>query len=358
MDTKHALKGTIYVKFDNPSTGKEAKRTSKYSDSVPIKAFTGSFPVPGRSNNVIVERTMFPGKLAWGITNHKSQGSTYEFMKGTMKTVTKRNVCPGEMYTMFSRVKTLAGLNITDFDKEKIIVNEKALTEMNRLREGRQLSYKYPIDCLSPNKYLSIAHLNIRSLKSHYEDRCAHHITPHIDILCLTETHLKDYSSKTICNMKSFSSCPEQDMQHGCVIYTSKKVRHTFSFVSRIEIVGVIVETNMILCVYVPPNTPWGFQQTFFEEMLSDLQILKNNYACNCLFITGDFNTNNSSSYNNITNLFNTRLGLKEVINSPTHFLGHNLDLMFTDYTDFETVNHPVYFTDHNYIAAYLYRNK
>jgi hypothetical protein len=81
IDEKQPLRGTVYVKFDNPNIGRKAQENSKYPGSVPIKATTISFILPQHAS-VTVDRTQYPGMLAWGVTVHKAQGSTYEKIIG------------------------------------------------------------------------------------------------------------------------------------------------------------------------------------------------------------------------------------------------------------------------------------
>ena len=107
IDQNHLLNGTIYVEFDNPNIGREAKKTSKFKNSVPIKAVTSMFSHSEKAASVQVERTQYPGTLARGITVHKSQGSTYEYMIGDMtQKSSNHKINEGQMYTMLSRVKS------------------------------------------------------------------------------------------------------------------------------------------------------------------------------------------------------------------------------------------------------------
>jgi ATP-dependent exoDNAse (exonuclease V) alpha subunit len=131
---------TIFVKFDDQKIGKQAKAKSKYKDLVPIKAITAGFSISDKSSSLQVERTQYPGTLAWGITVHKSQGSTFEQMIGDMTTPAgKTNTMPGQIYTMLSRAKSMTGLKLCAFDPKKIKVNETALQEMERLTKSSLL---------------------------------------------------------------------------------------------------------------------------------------------------------------------------------------------------------------------------
>jgi len=80
--------------------GKQLKQTSKYKGLVPVKAVSSVFSVT-ENLSVQVERTQFPGTLAWGITVHKALGSTYAEMITDMTfTPKQKTTMPGQLYTM------------------------------------------------------------------------------------------------------------------------------------------------------------------------------------------------------------------------------------------------------------------
>lgn len=84
---------------------------------------------------VQVERTMFPIVPAFGITAHKSQGSTYEFVIGDLTIPPSMNtVMPGQLYTVLSRATHRTGLKLIEFLPQKIKVNQQALQEMDRMQ--------------------------------------------------------------------------------------------------------------------------------------------------------------------------------------------------------------------------------
>ena len=81
IDPQVAIRGLLYIKFPAENIGRQAKKSSRahMKDCVPIKATTSTFLLTSQCP-VPVQRTMFPITLAFAITAHKSQGSTYQHM--------------------------------------------------------------------------------------------------------------------------------------------------------------------------------------------------------------------------------------------------------------------------------------
>lgn len=95
---------TITVKFDNGVVAPIPKHKFEYY----------------YHDKVAAERKQFPLKLAYGITIHKSQGMTLEKLVVDCSRIFER----GQAYVAMSRVKTLDGLYLKSFSKEKVMVDE------------------------------------------------------------------------------------------------------------------------------------------------------------------------------------------------------------------------------------------
>lgn len=82
-------------------------------------------------SGVKVLRTQFPLCLSYAITIHKSQGLS---LKNALIDCGKNVFMAGQAYVAFSRLTSLEGLNIINFDPYVIKAHPKAITEYNRLR--------------------------------------------------------------------------------------------------------------------------------------------------------------------------------------------------------------------------------
>lgn len=73
------------------------------------------------NDKVVATRLQYPLKLAYGITIHKSQGMTLDKLVVDCARIFEK----GQAYVAMSRVKTIAGLYLKNFNKSKVMVNEK-----------------------------------------------------------------------------------------------------------------------------------------------------------------------------------------------------------------------------------------
>lgn len=98
----------------------------QYPSAVPISRHEAVFNI-GRSKVVEVSRRQFPLVLAWVTTIHKVQGLTLEQIVVDMKD----NVFnAGQAYVAFTRVKSVEGLFIKNFNTASIKVSTPVVAEM------------------------------------------------------------------------------------------------------------------------------------------------------------------------------------------------------------------------------------
>ena len=110
---------TITIKFDNGEVADIPKHKFEYY----------------YHDKLTAERTQFPLKLAYGITIHKSQGMTLDKLVVDCSRIFER----GQAYVAMSRVKTLDGLYLRNFSKDKVMVDEKVAEFYSKLEEVKDV---------------------------------------------------------------------------------------------------------------------------------------------------------------------------------------------------------------------------
>jgi ATP-dependent DNA helicase PIF1 len=70
--------------------------------------------------NYIINMNQYPLKHAWALTIHKSQGMTLD---RAQIDAGRFIFCPGQTYTALSRVRSLEGLSLIDFDPNRVLVD-------------------------------------------------------------------------------------------------------------------------------------------------------------------------------------------------------------------------------------------
>ena len=83
--------------------------------------------------NFYVYREQFPLILAYAVTIHKCQGLSLDC---AIVDLSDKVFSAGMAYVALSRVRSLAGLHLSAFDPNSIIVSTSCLKEVNRLREA------------------------------------------------------------------------------------------------------------------------------------------------------------------------------------------------------------------------------
>ena len=107
---------SILIKFDNGITAPIPKHKFEYY----------------YNDRVVAERLQYPLKLAYGITIHKSQGMTLDKLVVDCSRIFER----GQAYVAMSRVKTLDGLFIKNFEEEKVLVDSRVAKFYENLQES------------------------------------------------------------------------------------------------------------------------------------------------------------------------------------------------------------------------------
>ncbi len=172
---------TVYIKFDDNQVGAQRRKCSAYTAAVEMGS-TGIKPEEERVNNKGGLRRQFPLKLAWACTVHKVQGITVDKAVVSLKKI----FAPGQAYVALSRVRSLSGLIIQDFE-------EKAIYCKDSIKDAIQSMPRFSVKNIMPqSEYTSIQCIlmNVQNLRHHLADLVLH--TEHLQPNCIavTETWL------------------------------------------------------------------------------------------------------------------------------------------------------------------------
>ena len=116
----------ILVKFDDTCVGK-IYSDSTVQEAIPIAMCSAKFY--GKCGTIF-KRTTFPLMLCFACTCHKVQGLTLE---NAVIDIGRSIFTAGQVYVALSRVKTLEGLALVDYDRNRIYANSTVHEEMSRL---------------------------------------------------------------------------------------------------------------------------------------------------------------------------------------------------------------------------------
>lgn len=354
-NSQHVV-SNVLVKFDNPEVGLKAIQSSPYHSTfcsaVPLTKHEVTFLAKGKRGSEVT-RLQFPLTLAWATTIHKVQGLTLDEIVVNMK---GGHFSPGQAYVAFSRVKTLDGLYILNFNASSIKKSDKVQNEMLRL--STKLLQPLPeMQCLSlPDNYVTIALLNVRCIVAKLLDLEQDNVLKHASILCFCETWISPTQPTPLVQDNQVTlRCDRTLANHkgGVMISAPQNMQpaHIARFTSNgIEAVAttLILPNATHLLVAVVYRSPSMSSDAF----LNALTAILNHIAMPDIpaIVLGDFNEDLLQKPDSRTLSLMSSRGYEQLVQSPTTDRGTMIDHVYYNRPSGRAIVqvHDTYYSDHD----------
>ena len=344
---------TILVKFDNEGIGQKAKASSPYNrtygDAIPIYRHGVSF----QHRNITIFRSQFPLVLSWASTIHSVQGLTVDKIVVDLSKI----FAAGQAYVALSRVTSLEGLQILNYNSAAIKKDKRVDTEMLRLQQ-RPITFVSPIIPTLPEQdFIKISHLNVRGYLDHIDNLKTDVVISSADVICLTETHLRKsdtihLNSQPIKSHVQYRADRVGGVQKGGIlIFVNRQIPSTRL---NIQIPGLEFlatslspnpNTKIVLITLYRRSSTVSTQQfiAMVEQLLSSTALLHAE-----VLVVGDFNDDLMGNTTKISSWFE-RNGFNQLIDQPTTDQGSLLDhVYFNGVSPIQTEVCDTYYSDHD----------
>ena len=354
----------ILVKFDNQAVGLKAISSSPFKNTfpnaVPLRKHETTFLFRGR-RGMDITRLQYPLTLAWATTIHKVQGLTLDEIVVDMK---GGQFNAGQAYVAFSRVKTLQGLHILNFNKSAIKKSDYVDQEMERLNNNL-LSPLPELKFISlKNSHITISLLNVRSINAKIPDILCDSNMRAANVLCFCETWLSPSQlSPKICDGHIVVRCDRQsDNNKGGVMMSVDPSVTTYdvsTFNSGGNIEGIVTKLKLPNSSHIALALLYRSPSSTMDSLLNTLNAIidhVNGFGFPTL-ILGDFNLdllscNNDSRLINLMTLHN----FNQIVNEPTTDRGSLIDHIYYNrsISDLVVEVSDTYYSDHDTIFCSL----
>ena len=350
----------ILVKFDNQTVGLKAIQSSPfrtaYPNAVPLIKHEATFLLRGRRGNDI-KRLQFPLTLAWATTIHKVQGLTLDEIVVDMK---GGRFNAGQAYVAFSRVKTLQGLHILNFNASAIIKSDAVEEEMARLND-KLLPPLPQLQCHSlSDSHVTISLLNVRSINAKMPDILCDDNLKCASVLCFCETWLNpSHVSPQLSNGHTILRCDRQSDNNKGGVLIGVDPNITASNTSNFNVGGSI--EGIVTKLQLPNSTQlvlvllYRSPSSTADALLNTITALLNRLALIALptIVMGDFNIDLLSHNHDrrLLNLMSTN-GFAQLVKTPTTDRGTLIDHVYCNscLQDILIEVDDCYYSDHDII--------
>jgi hypothetical protein len=266
----------------------------------------------------------------------------------------------GQAYVALSRVRSLQGLYIRDFDLTKIKADPEVTMEMERLRRNLLPQMAPPQVTQVPDiQWLKISQLNVRSYKEHLPDMQCDHVLQNAQVMCFTETFLREQQNLTPdrCikrDLEPFRKDRQGEEERGGVMILAARSLHPerdqiFSG-SPLEITGILIrvpETGGIVRVAVVYRRPQLPIPQFLHQISPIMKEMRRSNTPTV--IMGDFNEDIMKGENQVQ-MFMAGFGFDQLVQQPTTDSGSLLDHVYFNKNPSNTIVDVVdiYYSDHD----------
>jgi hypothetical protein len=264
---------------------------------------------------------------------------------------------PGQAYVAFSRVKTLAGLHIVNFNSKAIKKSIDVENEMFRLNSNL-LQPVSQVTC-DPSSHVTIALLNVRSILAKLPDITADHSLRCASILCFCETWLNaSQPSPVLLDNQIDIRCDRVTCENKGGVLLCVPSQMNPSNVQRfatngIEAVSATIQlpnadSIQIAVVYRSPSVPRATMVTVLTRLLRHVTLC--NTPC---VILGDFNEDIVHHHNSAILPLMSSFSFQQLVQCPTTAQGTLIDHIYYLNTSGSTLSAIVqvedtYYSDHD----------
>jgi hypothetical protein len=355
----------VLVRFDDKKVGENARKKTQYiielqkfPGATPIQRIEVAFSVSKKNKNLNITRCQFPIKLSWACTIHKVQGLTVDKILVSFKS--RKGFDSGQAYVALSRVRSIEGLYLKEFESDKIRKNNNVDKELQRMKENEVPRF---YDMLYQKSDLIISVLNVRSLPEHASHLLKEPAYLHSDIIVCVETWLADrqqtsdylQEQDTVCHRcDKLGNGIGQRTAGGVLIVTKRdkiqSARQIYEHSERyLQILGLSLKTVsgktlQVFGVYKSPSST--------ESLNEQLNAFIHDRDASTI-VTGDFNENlfadRKPNYE-----FMIQNNFEQHVNTPTNQVsGSCIDHFYTrNLTIDRTTVHFCYFSDHAWLTT------
>ena len=197
-----------------------------------------------------------------------------------------------------------------------------------------------------------IISINIRSLKSHFEDLKNEPGLEDCDVVLVQQTCLRIQEMTDTFKLANYSShFNNQGNGKGLALFFRSRFTPVLDVKEdRYQMSKLESNEYDVICVYRSSDSNPENQQTFASVLMSMVNVQK------ITFILGDFNLNSSGNESSVLSKVMLDFGFSQLVKEPTHNQGGIIDHCYLSNNilpnDVKLTQKPVYYTDHDILEV------